>query len=92
MVPKMWTKDEVINTIHCREAELNFEKVDVDLIDPGRCHADVSWDTWQIAFINKLVNATTGVAKVPVAYIVRPTNVKSDFEIEDNEERQMYQR
>ena len=36
--PEMWTEDEVVNTIQRKEAEEhNFEKVDVDLIDPGRC-------------------------------------------------------
>ena len=31
----MWTPDVMIATLQHKEAELNFEKVDVDLIDAG---------------------------------------------------------
>ena len=68
--PDMWTEEAVQLAIERKEAEQNFEDVDVDLIDPGKCQTDFGWDTWQIAFINKL-SATMGAAKVPVAYIVR---------------------
>jgi hypothetical protein len=87
--PDMWTEEEVIETIQRKEAEHNFEKVDVDLIDPGRCQTDAGWDAWQIAFMNKL-SATMGVAKVPVAYVVR-TDVDDSYEFGDDEERRMYQ-
>ena len=31
-----------------------FESIDLDTIDPGKCHADHEWwDTWQIGFLNK---------------------------------------
>ena len=26
------------------EASLNFDKIDVDLIDPGKCQTDFGWD------------------------------------------------
>jgi hypothetical protein len=55
--PEMWTEEEVLETIQHKEAKHNFEKVDVDLIDPSRCQTDAGWDAWQIAFMNKL-NAT----------------------------------
>jgi hypothetical protein len=35
--PEMWTEEEVIGTIQCKEAKHNFEKVDVDLTVPSRC-------------------------------------------------------
>ncbi len=89
MVPEMWTQGEDINTIHCKEAKHNLEKIDTDLIDPGRCQTDVGWDAWQIAFFNKLI-ATMGAAMVPVAYVVCP-DVGSDYEFEDDKARPMYQ-
>jgi hypothetical protein len=63
--PDMWTQEEVNHAIQRKEAEHNFEKIDVDLIDPGKCQTDFGWDAWQIAFVNKL-NATMGAAKVPI--------------------------
>ena len=87
--PEMWTEEEMFNTTQRKEAEHNFEKVDVDLIDPGKCQTDVGWDAWQIAFMNKL-SATMGAAKVPVAYIVRP-DVEGTYVFDDEEERRMYQ-
>ena len=61
----------------------------MDLIDPGKCQTDFGWDTWQIAFINKL-SATMGVAKVPVAYIVR-NELDDDYVFVDDEEKRMHQ-
>ena len=87
--PEMWTEEEVIETIQRKEAEHNFEKVDVDLIDPGRCQTDAGWDAWQIAFMNKL-SATMGAAKVPVVYVVR-TDVDNSYVFDEDEERRMYQ-
>ncbi len=79
----------MFDTIQRKEAEYNFEKVDVDLIDPGRCQTDAGWDAWQIAFMNKR-SATMGAAKVPVVYVVR-TDVDDSYVFDDDEERRMYQ-
>ncbi len=88
--PEMWTEGEMFDTIQCKEAEHSFEKVDVDLIDPGRCQTDAGWDAWQIAFMNKL-SATMGAAKVPVVYVVR-TDEDDLYVFDDDEERRsMYQ-
>lgn len=59
----MWTEEEVQSALERKEAEHNFERIDVDLIDPGKCQTDFGWDSWQIAFMNKL-SATMGAAKV----------------------------
>lgn len=87
--PDMWTEEAVQLAIERKEAEQNFEDVDVDLIDPGKCQTDFGWDTWQIAFINKL-SATMGAAKVPVAYIVR-NELDDDYVFVDDEEKRMHQ-
>jgi hypothetical protein len=70
--PEMWTEEEVFGTIQHNEAEHNFEKLEVDLIDPGRCQQTDAgcWDVWQIAFMNKPSVINKGAAKVPVAYAV----------------------
>ena len=52
--PHAWTETEVMSTMQRKEADQNFEKVDVDVIDPGKCQVDAGWDAWQIAFVNKL--------------------------------------
>ena len=67
--PHAWTETEVMSTMQRKEADQNFEKVDVDVIDPGKCQVDAGWDAWQIAFVNKL-SVTTGAAKVPIAYVI----------------------
>jgi hypothetical protein len=85
----MWTEEEMFDTIQRKEAEHNFEKVDVDWIDPGRCQTDAGWDAWQIASMNKL-SATMRAAKVPVVYVVR-TDVDDLYVFDDDEERRMYQ-
>jgi hypothetical protein len=86
---EMWTLDVMIATLQRKEAELNFEKVDVDLIDPGKCQTDAGWDAWQIAFVNKL-SATVGAAKVPVVYVIRDV-LANDYEFEDDQERRIHQ-
>jgi hypothetical protein len=50
--PHAWTEMEVMATMQRKEADQNFEKVDVDIINPGKCQVDTGWDTWQIAFVN----------------------------------------
>jgi hypothetical protein len=44
--PHAWTEMEVMATMQRKEAEQNFEKVDVDIIDPGKCQVDAGWDAW----------------------------------------------
>ncbi|KAI2501061.1 hypothetical protein MHU86_13415 [Fragilaria crotonensis] len=62
--PELWTVDEMNKAMERKESEYNYGKIDVDIIDPGKCQTDFGWDNWQIAFVNKL-NATMGAAKVP---------------------------
>ncbi len=87
--PEMWTQEEVMATLQRKESEHNFEKIDVDLIDPGKCQTDFGWDAWQIAFVNKL-SATLGAAKVPVVYVVRE-DIDNDYEFEDDDDERMHQ-
>ena len=87
--PEMWTEEEVQSALQRKEAEQNFEKIDVDLIDPGKCQTDFGWDAWQIAFVNKL-SATLGAAKVPIVYVVRQ-DIDEDYIFDDEEEERMYQ-
>jgi hypothetical protein len=61
--PEMWTVEEMNTAMERKESELNYGKVNVDIIDPGKCQTDFGWDNWQIAFVNTL-NATMGAAKV----------------------------
>lgn len=35
--PEMWTKEEEEATLEQKEAKHNFEKVDIDIIEPGKC-------------------------------------------------------
>ena len=87
--PDMWTDEEVNLTMLRKESEQNFEKIDVDIIDPGKCQTDFGWDAWQIAFVNKL-SATSGAAKVPLVYVVRG-DVEAGYEFEDDEDERMHQ-
>ena len=83
--PELWTVDEMSKAMERKESEYNYGKIDVDIIDPGKCQTDFGWDNWQIAFINKL-NATMGAAKVPVDYIVRPKwDSEDELFLEDDE-------
>jgi hypothetical protein len=87
--PDAWTDEELRSTLARKEADQNFEKLDIDIVDPGKCQTDFGWDTWQIAFTNKL-SATMGAAKVPLAYVIR-TDIGANYEYEDDEEVRMYQ-
>jgi len=88
--PEMWTVEEMNTAMEQKESEFNYGKVDVDIIDPGKCQTDFGWDNWQIAFVNKL-NATMGAAKVPVDYIVRPDWDNHDKLFLDDDETRRYQ-
>ncbi|KAI2489217.1 hypothetical protein MHU86_25377 [Fragilaria crotonensis] len=87
--PALWDADELASALARKEAQANYEKVDVDIIDPGKCQTDFGWDAWQIGFRNKL-SATLGAAKVPLVYVVRP-EVGEDYKFEDEEEVRVYQ-
>ena len=77
--PDVWTGDTMMEAMDERkEAEQNYGKIDVDIIDPGKCQTNHGWDNWQIAFVNKL-NATMGAASVPVKYVVRPDVNEDDY-------------
>ena len=88
--PELWTVNEMNKAMERKESEQNYGKVDVDIIDPGKCQTDFGWDNWQIAFVNKL-NATMGAAKVPVDYIVRPEWDDDDELFLDEDETRRYQ-
>jgi hypothetical protein len=66
---KLWTVDVMNTAMERKESEYNYGKVNVDIIDPGKCQTNFGWNDLQIAFVNKL-NATMGAAKLPVDYIV----------------------
>ena len=87
--PDDWTEEELLSAMQKKESKYNFEKIDVDIIDPGKCQTDAGWDAWQIAFVNKL-SATTGAAKVPIVYVIR-ASTDADHVYEDDDEQRMYQ-
>jgi hypothetical protein len=72
-----------------RPSKHNYKKIDIDIINPGKCQTDLVWDVWQIALMNKL-NATMGAAKVPVVYVIWADN-DDDYEFDDKEEEWMHQ-
>ena len=87
--PDDWDVDEMAKAMEMKEADLNFDKIDVDLIDPGKCQTNFGWDAWQIAFLNKL-SATMGAAKAPLSYVVRP-DIDASYVFEDDDKERMYQ-
>ncbi|KAI2503355.1 hypothetical protein MHU86_11075 [Fragilaria crotonensis] len=87
--PDMWTAEEMARAMDRKESEYNFGKLDVDLIDPGKCQTDYAWDNWQIAFVNKL-SATMGAAKFPIDCVVRP-EIDDEYEPVNDDEQRRYQ-
>jgi hypothetical protein len=87
--PDEWDADEMAKAMERKEADSNFDKVEVDLIHPGKCQTEFGWDAWQIAFMNKL-SATMGTAKVPVSYVVCP-DIELSYVFQDEDEERMYQ-
>ena len=72
--PNSWDENAMVESMEHKEAEYNFDKIDVASIDPGKCCTDHGWDNWQIAIENK-VNATLGAARAPIDYyIIREDN------------------
>lgn len=88
--PGTWTTAEMNAAMERKESEFNYGKIDVDIVDPGKCQTDVGWDNWQIAFVNKL-SATLGAAKVPIDYVVRPDIDEHDELFLDDDEERRYQ-
>ncbi|KAI2497401.1 hypothetical protein MHU86_9792 [Fragilaria crotonensis] len=87
--PDRWTVEEMARAMDRKESEYNYGKIDVDLIDPGKCQTDFAWDNWQIAFVNKL-SATIGAAKFPIDYVVRP-EIDDDYKPLNDDEQRRYQ-
>jgi hypothetical protein len=67
--PDAWNEEELRSTLARKEADQNFEKLDINIVDPSKCQTNFGWDAWQIVFTNKL-SATMGAAKVPLAYVI----------------------
>ncbi len=73
-----------------KESEHNLDKVDIDVIDPGKCQTDASWDNWQIVFVNKH-SAIMGAVKVLIDYIVCPIWDDTDELFLDDNEMRLFQ-
>ena len=84
--PNSWDEDTMVESMEHKEAEHNFDKIDVASIDPGKCRTDHGWDNWQIAFENKL-NATLGAARVPIDYIIRGDDPANELWFTEEQER-----
>ena len=80
----------MLEAMERKEAEQNYGKINVNIIDPGKCQTNHGWDNWQIAFVNKL-NATMGAANVPIDYVVRPDVDEDDYLFFDDDEERRYQ-
>ena len=46
--PMKWTEAELLKTAARKTCEENAEKIDVDLIDPGKCQTDHGWDNCKL--------------------------------------------
>ena len=84
--PNSWDENAMVESMERKEAEYNFEKIDVASIDPGKCRTDHGWDNWQIAFKNKL-NATLGAARAPIDYIIREDDPADELFFTEEQER-----
>ena len=89
-VPKMWTSEVMLAAMARKESEHNLDKVDIDVIDPGKCQTDASWDNWQIVFVNKH-SAIMGAVKVLIDYIVCPIWDDTDELFLDDNEMRLFQ-
>jgi hypothetical protein len=90
VVPEMWTPEVMLAAMARKESEHNLDKVDFDVIDPGKCQTDAGWDNWQIGFVNKL-SAIMGAAKVPIDYTVRPKRDDTDELFLDDDKMRRFQ-
>ncbi len=62
---EMWTREVMFAEMARKESEHNLDKVDINIIDPGKCQTDAGWDDRQIGIVNKL-SAILGAPKVPI--------------------------
>ena len=90
--PELWDEDVmVLDAMERKEAEHNYGKIDVGTINPGKCWTDHGWDSWQIAFTNKL-NGALSAAQVPtINYIIRDEDPSSKELFFTEEEERRYQ-
>ena len=89
--PKLWMAEVMNEAMERKESEHNYGKVEIEIVNPGKCQTDFGWDNWQLTFVNKL-NATMGAAKVlPIDYIVRPEWDDDDELFLDDDEMRGYQ-
>jgi hypothetical protein len=86
----MWTQEVMLAAMARKESEHNLDKVDTNIIGPGKCQTDARWDNWQIGFINKH-SAIMGAAKVPIDYIVRPKWDDTDKSFLDEDKMRRFQ-
>jgi hypothetical protein len=45
-VPELWTQEVMLAAMARKESNHNLDKVDINIIDPGKCQTDASWDNW----------------------------------------------
>ena len=90
--PELWDMNAMGEAMERKEAKHNYGKVDVGIIDPGKCRVNHGcWDNWQIAFTNKL-NTPLGTAQVPIDYVICvPIEDRDDELFLTNEEERHYQ-
>jgi hypothetical protein len=43
-VPEMWTREVMMAAMARKESDHNLDKVDIGIIDPGKCQTDAGWD------------------------------------------------
>jgi hypothetical protein len=41
---EMWTTEEMNTAMERKESEYNYGKLDIDIIDPGKCQTNFGWD------------------------------------------------
>ena len=42
--PELWTAEVMNAAMERKESEHNYGKIEVDIIDPGKCQTDFGWD------------------------------------------------
>jgi hypothetical protein len=47
----MWTREVMLAAMARKESEHNLDRVDINIIDPGKCQTYAGWDNWQIGFV-----------------------------------------
>ena len=44
--PELWDTNAMEEAMERKEAKHNYGKIDVGIIDPGKCRVDHGWDNW----------------------------------------------